>query len=476
MNYKIFLIPLVLTLMLFTFGLVKAESTGISDYAYLTEIGTPTFLPTTISAGDIVSLAINIRNKGSIVPIENLNVTLNIGDQFEGIDLNQTISNILPSGTKTAIFKFKVKEDVVAGYYPATLELNYIRSGDLVSEKSQLTITVSNVDKRLDLSITPTTINPGNETLMTFSLQNLTGANVSNVSLTWEESTGLILPLGSDNKKNISLIESNKTGTITTNIASDPNITPGIYLIDINISYTGINGTQIQESKIGLIVGGKTDFEISAEMQSSGLLSLSIANIGSNNAGAVVIKIPKQPGVNVNGTNTAILGNIDIGDFTLANFQVKSAMDINSTIANPQTNATNKKPDMNTSAFSKTNRPNSIVLEIDYTDTTGTRQITQKTIQLSLAATIVNPLAARSTSSSSTIPIIILIIILGLGVIYNKYKAKKEWKSFCYYSIAIIVLFLIAIYLFSSSTTSIIILSILSILLYGWYFFKSKGK
>ncbi len=485
MNYKSFIFAITLVLFALTINAATTSTTGdITYYAYISNLSTPHYLPSIINPGDVVSMSIDISNISNSVSMDNLNVELNIGNNFTGTDLNQNIGTIAYGDSKTAIFTFNVNSDVVPGYYPGTLKLTYLNNGQLITEQKSLTIPISNTQKKLDVSITPNVINPGNKTDINFEIRNLSNIPVSNIYVSWSESSGLILPLGTDNQKYISVIAPNSTVNIPMIVASDPNITPGVYSLDLNISYSSSLGTTNQTSKVGLIVGGGTDFELSAEMQASGVLALSIANVGSNKAGAVVVKIPRQPGITVSGTNTAILGNINIGDFTLANFQLKTALDNNSTTGSnfqPNASTTQKtpRPDMNKDFnIGNGNRSNSLVLEIDYTDTTGVRQITQKTIQLN-STTTSNGLTktnASSTSTFPTIPVVLLVIVIGLGALYNQFKAKNSWSGFAGYALLILVLYLISIYLFSSDMVSLIVVTIVSLLLLLWIFRSKKDK
>ena len=63
-------------------ALVQTVS-AVPDFGKLTEITSTNFLPETIRAGDIVSLAIDIKNRGSSITIIDLNATLDLGNQFK---------------------------------------------------------------------------------------------------------------------------------------------------------------------------------------------------------------------------------------------------------------------------------------------------------------------------------------------------------------------------------------------------------
>ena len=303
------------------FGLQEAYA--VSDLAYLVDLNGTSFLPSIIHAGDIVSMAVNVRNRGLVYSIEDLNGSITVGPQFELIDSNYTVPQIGPGSTQTLVFKFHVKDDTSAGYYSIFLDMSYLRDGGPATENRTILVPVSKTEKNVDVTVSPTVINPGNQTTLVFTLNNISGAAISNISLSWSESSNLILPIGSDNKRYISFLETGKKEQVSYVVAADPNITTGIYPIDVNLTFTDSSGVRTQSSEVGIIAGGATDFEVSAEL-SSGQLSISIANIGSNNASATVVKIPQQRNITVSGSNIAILGALNKGDYTIASFQVQT--------------------------------------------------------------------------------------------------------------------------------------------------------
>lgn len=474
MNKKIPIIALFFVSLMFLQAAHAATQTA--EYAYLTEITDTRFLPSTIYAGNDISLAVDIKNRGSTYSIVDLNGVLDVGKQFEPISLNDSAALIQVDSIKTLVFRFKVKEDTLPGYYAVFLTMTYLRNGTPVKETQNIVVPVSKTEKNIDVTLSPKTINPGNQTELTFSLKNVGGTTVSNISFYWEETNNLILPLGSDNKRFVPEIQPGQTAEISYTIAADPNITPGIYPLNITISFTDVNGTKTQTSQVGLIIGGKTDFEVSAEILSSGQLSLSIANIGSNNAGAVVAKIPLQPGISVSGSSIAILGNLNKGDFTLANFQVQSSFgnnDLNNANAFRQ-RTTQQTVDFNNARAMQ----RGLLLEIDYTDTTGERQSIQKTIQLSQSASSFQS-STRSSQQTGTLSWLswaLLAAIICAGIAWNKFKGKKSWKNLAIVLAIVIVLFLAVIFLLDSNLWASVVSAIVSAVLLAWFFCRDSIK
>lgn len=135
----------------------------------------------------------------------------------------------------------------------------------------------------------------------------------------------------------------------------------GVYNIPIKIS--GINYS-VSDS-IGLGVAGITDFELSYQESGSSFL-LSVSNIGVNPAKAVSVEIPPQNSFSVSGSNTQVIGNLNSGDYTSANFQV-----------------------------SRTGRSD-MAIKILYTDAAGVRRSVEKKLPVKLSSGMAGT-ASRST-------------------------------------------------------------------------------
>jgi len=472
------------------FGVQEAHA--ISDLAYLVDINGTSFLPSTIHAGDIVSMAVNISNKGQVYPIIDLNGSIEVGPQFELVDSNYNVPPIGPGSNQTLVFKFHVKDNTSSGYYSVFLNMSYLRDGGLTTEDRTITVPVSKTEKNIDVTVSPVVINPGNQTELVFTLNNMSGASVSNISLSWSESSNLILPIGSDNKRYVSYLEPGKKQQVSYTVAADPGITTGVYPLDVNLTFTDSSGVRNQSSKVGIIAGGATDFEISAEL-SNGQLSVSIANIGSNNASATVVKIPQQRNIAVQGSNISILGALNKGDYTIATFSVQATQSDRNftrqavqsgTAAQPssasQGGATQAGgfPAGDRNSFSA-GLANSVIVEIDYTDTTGERQVVQKTVQLASSASsgLVSGISGTGNFGSrqqanqlSFVPWVLLAAIAAGAAYFNRARAKKEWKHLLVVLAIIAVIFLVVIFLLNAELVSSVVATVVSIALLAAFF------
>ena len=457
-----------------------ALTASTPEYNYQIEVTDTTFLPSAIYEGDIVTLEVSIKNRATETQLADIEAELELGDQFRGINTVDSIDYILSGETKALVFKFQAKEGISPGYYSLPLTINYSSAEDTLKQTHVVLAPISKVDKNLDITIEPNVINPGKPTEVVFTIKNVGNTPVSNISLSWAEENNLVLPLGSDNKRYITILPANQAAEVSYTITADPNITPGVYPLDISVTFNDANGIRTQASNIGMIIGGKTDFEISAELMSNNQLSISIANIGSNNAYALVVKIPEQDKIGVNGSNISILGNLNKGDFTLANFEVTQR---NTQMRPGSEGFASGQITQETGQTQGSGRGN-ITIQVDYTDTTGQRQSYEKTLEVVLSFSGTKEVETGTTFSSrmrrqqsgdlSLIGWALLALIVAGAATFNKFKAgNARWKKLGKALAVVVVLFLAAIYLFASSAIALALATIVSILLLG-KLFKEK--
>jgi len=484
---------------------VMASTAQQADYLYPAQITDYRFLPEIITAGDTVSMAVDIQNIGALVAMTDVNSTLDIGDYFEPVQITSNVNSIAAGSTKTTVLKFKVKDSTPSGYYQIFLNLSFNRTdytGNVidVNQTKVLTVPVSASQKNVEIKVNPSVISPGNQTPLTVSILNNSSTPLSNVSFSWTESTGAILPLGSDNKRFASYIGAGEKFDFNYLVVADPSIVTGIYPLSVSLSYNDSNGQKTQTSQVGIVVGGKTDFQISSDTLSSGQVSFSIANIGSNNASAVVVKMPAQTGLTITGSDTVIIGTINKGDYSVANFTVQSTdqnanSQRNNTRTGTQTNLPGQQspgisrdfnsPDMNSNpAFNQRQNQGGFIIDIYYTDTTGERQIIHYPFQLGTAKATVTGMASgngfssgRQQGTDNLLLIGVFAVILIIGVIFNKFVAKKDWKKLGIVALIGIIIPAIIIFFAPSSLSSVIFAAVFFIGILA-VFFKiwKRGK
>ena len=218
--------------------------------------------------------------------------------------------------------------------------------------------------------VSPTSLIPGEKSELSFEIENTGDDDLENIVFSWEEKTGSILPIGSSNTKTIEELDEGDDETLDFDVFVSASAEPGLYELTITFTYDNGNGTITKNSKAGMIVGGQTDFEVAvSDISSSGII-LSVANIGKNPAESVTVVIPTQTNFKVSGSSSSIIGNLDKGDYSVASFQISS----------------------------QSRSSSNLNVEIQYTDTMGTRQTVTKTVEVQSSQTSFS----TTDSSSST--------------------------------------------------------------------------
>jgi hypothetical protein len=245
---------------------------------------------------------------------------------------------------------------------------------------------------------------------------------LKNAMFSWECANDVILPVGSSNVKHINLIDIGETANVSFGVLTNVNTKPGLYKLDMLLTYDDIEelktiteaGTVENQkrkeikSKAGVYIGGTTDFDISfMERSPTGAYTFTVSNIGNNAANSVKISVPLQANWNVTGgsSNSVVLGNLQKGDNTIADFDLKPA------------EMENELP---------------IKFEISYTSNDGIRQTVEKEIPLySSPFTSSDESGVSKESNSSSLKYIGLAILACVAgaVIYKKRQKKIKMKS-----------------------------------------------
>ncbi len=168
--------------------------------------------------------------------------------------------------------------------------------------------------------------------------------------------------------------------SITFDMAVDIDANYGVYNVPIKI--TGLNNYS-SDNYVGLVVAGTTDFEISYQ-ETMGSFSLNVANVGVSTASAVTVTIPRQKNFSSTGSSSAVLGNLNPGDYTSAIFQLAKTKETG----------------------------NNLEVAIQYTDTSGQRTTITKSLPVELSQ------AGAQTESASTNYTTWLLVIAALLVVY----------------------------------------------------------
>lgn len=364
---------------------VNAELGSLVDTTVIS-ISLANYDPDPAMGGNVVEARIGVENIGSM-DINDLMIEVLPEYPFELVSGETAVKSIgiirgysEGSNANIKIIKYRmlVNKDTPAGNYE--LKVKYFQSGSTSSTQKSFFIDVKNRDSAEVIHIDRTALVPGKQSSMNFTINNAGSAPLRDLTFYWENTDNIILPVGSDNTKYIKYIDIGESAEQQYQVIADTNAVPGLYKLNLYLTYKeNINGTDKKISSIaGVYVGGGTDFDVAFSDNANGQMSFSVANIGSNPANSVSVVIPEQDGWSVSGPNSVIIGNLNKGDYTVASFKLQSSTNMtqnrvarNNSYSRSMQRSTNSSPD-------------TMLMQIAYTDTMGERTLVEKAIKLGI--------------------------------------------------------------------------------------------
>lgn len=377
--------------------------------------------PAVVAPGSDGYLQLTLKNVGTAAA-SNIKVNSIAYNQYVTVDTSG-IGNLGSLGngeSVTYLFKFSVSSIAPSGLYTIRFSIDYC-DGSLCTEINPTAIVTVQGPSTLQISsVEPNTLAAGQTTTLNFNLANNGVDTINNIVLSWQMPDGEILPLGVSNRLFIPSLSGGSSITIPVNVSVSSSVTPGVYPMTITMQYFDRSGAkQNSTSSIGIKIGGTTDFDVAVQQYSAGALSLSIANIGVNPATSVSVIVPEQNNYVVSsGASSVFLGNLNSGDFSVANFQISSRFVRNASV--PSRNITGGVP-------------NTLELEISYSDTSGVRQSVKKQVSLDISAsssqTTSGTFQGNQLFSFMTILWIIIPVAIVIAVVllwHFKFRKKKK--------------------------------------------------
>ena len=383
--------------------------------------------PDPVKPGDILEVRLSVENTG-YNDIEDCYVEIKPEYPFRALNGERLVEKIGTLGKrsederrKVVKFKLGIENDVNKGEYPLKVHFYTTNNKDEASLIREIPIDIDSESNAEIEFISVEKLVPGEKTNLVFGIKNVGKSPLKNAMFSWECANDVILPVGSSNVKHINLIDIGKTVNVSFNVLTNVNTKPGLYKLDMLLTYDDIEKLQtITEagtvenqkrkeikSKSGIYIGGTTDFDIAfMEKSPTGDYTFSISNIGNNGANSVKVSVPLQANWTVmDGSNSVILGNMQKGDYTNVDFSLEPI---------------------------STGQDLPIKFEISYTSSDGLRQVQEKIMPLYAspsdmpADTKLPEENNESSLLSSKLWILILVGAAGLFVYKKRQKKMKE--------------------------------------------------
>jgi hypothetical protein len=358
--------------------------------------------------GDTTYVYVPIQNTGFGTSMSDVSVRLEPKDTASAnavtlLDNVDSLGDINDWGTqRTARFRIHVNPDAVEGDYYFNVFITYtglVTSGatpptPVTTELKDQILTIRGKPLIVLLNSTLGAVAPMSITKETLQFKNTGTGTVQNavaeVNLTGGNSAFSILGRGT--QFSLGNLKAGDEVNITFDLAVDIAAHPGVYNLPVKI--TGENNYS-SDNFVGLVVAGTTDFEISYQ-ETLGSFSLNVANVGVNTASAVTVSLPRQKNFSSNGSSSAVLGNLNPGDYTSAIFQIARIPGAG----------------------------NILDVDIQYTDTSGTRHTVTKYLPVELSAT-----GGRAGAGSTQYIPWVLAIIIVVAVYWQRKKIKTYYQK-----------------------------------------------
>jgi hypothetical protein len=430
----------------------NAELGNLADSTVLS-ISLVNYDPNPAMAGNVVEARIGVENIGSM-DINDLMLEVVPEYPFQLVSGETAVKSIgiiqgyedgSTANIKIIKYRMLINKDTPAGSYE--LKVKYYEAGSTSATQKSLSLDVKNRDSAEVLHIDTTTLVPGKQTPMKFTINNVGSAPLRDLTFYWENTDNIILPVGSDNTKQIRYIDIGESQDLEYQVIADTNAVPGLYKLNLYLTYTdNINGTEKKISTIaGMYVGGGTDFDVAFSDNANSQMSFTIANIGSTPANSVSVVIPQQRSWSVSGSNSVIIGNLNKGDYTVASFKLQS-LTSNQTTQNRGTRnntntqgrsmqgQTNGSSDAGFMQRQTNSSSDTLLMQIAYTDTMGERKVVEKEVKIANTGSTNgtmsfqgqrNAVQQASVFSTYSWYFLGIVVLVGGVTVQRKYNNRK---------------------------------------------------
>jgi len=305
----------------------------------------------------------------------------------------------------------RINRDATEGQYEMEIREYVKGQEDEVSIEHNVFIDVKSRESAEVIYIDQVELIPGKITPLKFTINNVGSSPLRDLTFSWENEDGIILPVGSDDTKFIKYIEIGESADVVYNVIASGNAEPDLYKLSLSLVYDDQITNEEKEVKTyaGVYVGGETDFDITFSGSAKGETSFSVSNIGNVPANSVTVSIPEQRGWKVSGSESVIIGNLNKGDYTIAGFKLQQrtppSADAESTEQGRDWQRQQREgrvsrdgqeltDEERAARFANRGQATTVKVEVKYTDTRGNRLVVTKDVKI-------DPASLRSGTGSN---------------------------------------------------------------------------
>ncbi|HIH12039.1 TPA: hypothetical protein HA241_07665 [Candidatus Woesearchaeota archaeon] len=287
--------------------------------------------PDPVEPGEIVTIKFKVENTGKettneailqILPTFPLTL---YGDKAEK---NIGVLRASSTGADAVIVEFRLKVDENAAEGDTELELN-VRLGDagITYDNNEFLVDIQTADAILDITeveVEPREIPPGERATVRITVKNKADSLLRDIKIRLDlfSSTLPLAPIQSSSERRLAQLQTEYQDTVQFQLIAEPDATPGLYKIPLNITYTDEQGkkytmTDLIAVAVGEIPKIKAYLKKSTVFQedNAGTLTLEIANAGTTDVQFLEVTLIPSPDYElVSTSNYFYIGDVDSDD------------------------------------------------------------------------------------------------------------------------------------------------------------------
>jgi len=314
---------------------ILSVCSAASPAYYQLQVSSSSYKPSTIYAGNEVSIAVSIYNK-STATARDINLELSPSHYFEPIIVSQSLDRLASKDTKTVSFRVKTGDDISAGTYNFSLEMGYDNEGTRVIDYETVVITVSEIYRVAlsQLAVSHFYPHVGDEIEIAAYVTNTGSIEARNLtaelSLLGEDDFGMFIVL-SDTLEEISSLAPGASEKVNFRLKPSEKIEPGVFSFQLDA--TCLDCDETSSEKFALHVYGRPELFISGidysirgrdtkNLIQGDMFSFSVQldNLGKEDVKKVNIEISTDEGII--GTKKSYVGSIDADDSSAGLFDL----------------------------------------------------------------------------------------------------------------------------------------------------------
>ena len=287
--------------------------------------------PDPVEPGQVVTVKFKVENDGSATN-QDVVVTLNPKNPFtlySGTE-TQNIGKLKggSTGTDAVIVEYKIKVSEDAVEKETELELKLATGKTSISYiNDEFLIDIQTHDAILEvtsISLDPEQIAPGETADLKITVKNLADSLLKDIKFTLDfESADLPLaPFQSSSQRRIAQLETNRYMPLNFKIIADPDATPGLYKVPLNITYNDEQGNRYLFSDVVAVSIGespklRTYVKKSTvrSKRAAGVVTIGIANAGTTDVKFLEMTVLPSDDFSLVSTSDYIyVGDVDSDD------------------------------------------------------------------------------------------------------------------------------------------------------------------